>query len=102
MFTYEDVVNTANQLELFSLLEGDEEGHTPIDILFFIYIDSQYQVAPMSYPDIYIKRLINNNTILEDIIDICGNEMYELLSYMVNVMEKNNDKELYGESNEEL
>jgi len=67
-----------------------------------VWIDSQYNVAPMSYPDVYIKRLINNSSIVEDLTKSYGNEMYELLSYMVNVMEKNNDKELYGESNEEL
>lgn len=102
MFTYEDVVTTANQLELYSLLKGDENCLTKIDNFFFVWIDSQYNVAPMSYPDVYIKRLINNSSIVEDLIKSYGNEMYELLSYMVNVMEKNNDKELYGESNEEL
>ena len=102
MFTYEDVVTTANHLELYSLLEGDENCLTKIDDFFFVWIDSQYNVAPMSYPDVYIKRLINNSSIVEDLTKSYGNEMYELLSYMVNVMEKNNDKELYGESNEEL
>lgn len=90
MFTYEDVVTAANQLELYSLLEK-HEGFTSIDDFFFVYIDSHYNVAPMSYPDVYIKRLINNSSIVEDLIKSYGNEMYELLSYMVNVMEKNVD-----------
>ena len=102
MFTYEDVTTTANQLELFSLLETDENCWNKIDEFFFMWVDSHYNIAPMSYPDVYIKRLMNNSSIVEDLIKRYGTEMYELLSYMVNVMEKNNDKVLYGESNEEL
>jgi len=110
MFTYEDVVSTANQLELFSLLEN-HEGFTPIDDFFFVYIDSHYNVAPMSYPDVYIKKLFHDSLIVEDLTKSYGTEMYELLTFMVNVMEKNVDlyyvgvTEPYafnGENNEEL
>jgi hypothetical protein len=83
MFTYNDVVVTANQLELYSLLEGGKDCWTPIDDFFYEYIDSHYNIATMNYPDSYLKRILLNDFVIDELIVRFGKEIYELISFMV-------------------
>jgi len=81
-FTYDDMVNSATMLELFTLIENDPSLSNKIDDFFFVYIDGHYDVAPMHYPMQSLCKFLENKTTIDEIAELYGLEMIDLIRFM--------------------
>lgn len=80
-FTYADMVNSATMLELFTLLEDGPYLSNKIDDFFFVYIDGMMS-EPVHYPMQSLCKFLENPVTVDEIIELYGLEMIDLIRFM--------------------
>lgn len=80
-FTYADMVNSATMLQLFTLLEDGPYLSNKIDEFFFVYIDGMMS-EPVHYPMKSLCKFLENPVTVDEIIELYGLEMIDLIRFM--------------------